>query len=59
MFKWVAPDHRRLILSIMLVSLLFLVYLLTLAGVNRSNDELWIIDEMPNRRAAIRAVRSE
>ncbi len=44
MFKWVAPDHRRLILSIMLVSLLFLVYLLTLAGVNRSNDELWIID---------------
>jgi dolichyl-phosphate-mannose-protein mannosyltransferase len=44
MFLSISPARRRPLLAIGLASLLFLVYVLTLTGITRTNDELWIID---------------
>jgi len=40
----ISPARRAALLSVALASLLFLAYVLTLAGVARANDELWILD---------------
>src|SRR5258706_4441254 len=41
---WISPAQRRTILAVVLASLLFLVYFLTLSGITDTDDEKWIID---------------